>query len=180
MCTFQGEKVEAMSDIDLSDSQALIHRLNNLEARNEITDLEGRYARTWDSGDGPGWADVFTDDGVWVAVRAGTQSPHREARGRAELEAMCIQYATFLTGLHFLHISELEIAGDRARSLVYLDYRGVARPPGEDEVIHKTVSGYYLVQYLRTERGWLMAHREEHLVAFSSTTYVGGMLSLDR
>ncbi len=46
-----------------SGDAALQARLLRLEDRMELFDLEGRYARTWDSGDAAGWAALFTDDG---------------------------------------------------------------------------------------------------------------------
>jgi uncharacterized protein (TIGR02246 family) len=152
-------------------------RLRAMEDRAEILNLEGRYARTWDSGDGAGWADVFTVDGVWEALPAGTQAPANVVRGHAELEAFCTQCAGRVTGLHFLHVNELEVDGDDARSLVYFDFRGTMQPPGAPaEVRHQLVTGHYKVRYRRTADGWRMAYRLEQPVAFASSAWVGGML----
>ncbi|MBO0730862.1 MAG: nuclear transport factor 2 family protein, partial [Acidimicrobiaceae bacterium] len=49
-------------------------RLRAVEDRVAIENLEGRYARTWDTGDATGWAAVFTEDGEWEAKAAGTQA----------------------------------------------------------------------------------------------------------
>lgn len=158
-------------------ADSLEARVRAMEDRAEIFNLEGRYARTWDSGDGAGWAAVFTADGVWQALLAGSQAPANIVRGRAELEAFCNQCAGRVTGLHFLHVNELEIDGDEARALVYFDFRGSMRPPGSPvELRHQLVTGHYKVRYRRTTDGWRIAHRLEQPVAFESSAWVGGML----
>jgi ketosteroid isomerase-like protein len=157
--------------------EALLQRLEALEARADILNLEGGYARTWDSGDGAGWAELFTEDGAWEALQAGTQAPANLVRGRAELEKFCAQCATFLTGLHFLHMNELHVEGDTAKALVYFNFEGLVRLSGEkEEVLRQLVTGHYHVDYRRTPDGWKIAYRLEQPVAFSSSSYVGGML----
>lgn len=156
---------------------AVERRLRALEDRAEISNLEGRYAHTWDSGDGPGWASVFTEDGVWEALPAGSQAPANLVRGRSELQAFCEQCFGRVTGLHFLHLGELVIEGDEARSLVYFDFRGIMRPPGEkEETRHQLVTGHYRVRYRRTPEGWRIAHRLEEPVAFTGSSWIGGAL----
>jgi len=156
---------------------SLDERLRALEDREEIRNLEGRYARTWDAGDGAGWAALFTPDGVWQALAGGSQTPANLVRGRAELEAFCNGCAGRVTGLHFLHLNELEVDADEARSLVYFDFRGTMRSPGSPpEVRHQLVTGHYRVRYRRTDGGWRIAHRLEQPVAVEGATWVGGML----
>lgn len=153
-------------------------RLRAVEDRVAIENLEGRYARTWDTGDAAGWAAVFTEDGEWEAKAAGTQAAANLVRGRDELEAFCRQCAGFVTGLHFLHINEVEVDGDRARGLVYFEFRGLIKTPGEvSETLHQLVSGYYDVTYVRTEEGWRMRRRLEQPTAVSTAASVGGLIA---
>lgn len=171
-----------MNDQTISVSSrdtSLEARILRLEDRIELSDLEGRYARTWDSGDAPGWAAVFTEDGEWEAREAGTQAVANLVRGREALEAFCRRCASYVTGLHYLHLNEVEIAGDEARALVYFDFRGTIRPPGSvPETLHQVVSGYYDVAYVRTGDGWRMRRRLEQPTSVSTTAGIGGLLSV--
>ncbi len=153
-------------------------RLRAIEDRVAIENLEGRYARTWDSGDAASWAEVFTEDGEWEAKAAGTQAVANLVRGRQALEAFCRQCSDFVTGLHFLHINELDVNGDQARALVYFEFRGLIKPPGETaETLHQLVSGYYDVMYVRTEQGWRIRRRLEQPTAVTTAASVGGHIA---
>lgn len=164
-----------------SDNAALEDRIRLLEDRAAISNLEGRYARTWDTGDAKGWADLFVEDGAWEARQAGTQAVSNLVQGRDELEEFCRQCAGYVTGLHFLHINDVEIDGDRAHALVYFDFRGQIRPPGgAEEVLHQLVTGYYEVDYVRTGEGWRMKFRLEQPTAVNTSGYVGGLIELGR
>lgn len=162
-----------------SADASLEGRVRYLEDRLEILNLEGRYARTWDTGDAEGWANVFTEDGAWEARAAGTQAVANLVEGRQQLEDFCRQCAGYVTGLHFLHVNDVEIAGDSAHALVYFDFRGQIRPPGEaEEILHQLVTGYYEVDYVRTPDGWRMRYRLEQPTAVSTSGYVGGLITL--
>jgi uncharacterized protein (TIGR02246 family) len=68
--------------------EKLEKRVADLEATMAIIALEGRYARTWDTSDALGWADVFTPDGVFERVDVVGKPGHRKA-GRPELAQFC-------------------------------------------------------------------------------------------
>ncbi len=65
-------------------SDDLLARVEALEAERDILDTMYRYAHTIDVGDSDGWADCFTEDGVFnVTTRAGWVRAVRRLRARA-------------------------------------------------------------------------------------------------
>lgn len=127
-------------------------RLREVEDRLAILDLEGRYARAFDSRDGEAWAALFTEDGVYQGRGYPPDSPGRPT-GRAQLAAYCSDAA--YDGLHLLHVPEIVIDGDEARSRVHLEFRATIRDDGRPI----DMSGYYDVRYRRVDGDWLIAHR---------------------
>lgn len=128
-------------------------RLRAIEDRLALLELEGRYARTFDSRDGDAWAALFTEDGVYQARGAAPGDPRRPT-GRAELAAYC-SHAPY-DGLHLVHVPQLTLDGDEALGRVHLEFRGTFRTEGRPTV---SMSGYYDVRYRRVDGEWLIAHR---------------------
>ena len=64
--------------------------LATLEAHLALLNLEGEYARTWDTGDAAGWAALFTDDGVFEMVGVG-DLPGLRVEGSEQLAGFCRQ-----------------------------------------------------------------------------------------
>ena len=60
------------------------HRLRAVEDRLALLELEGAYARAFDSRDGDAWAALFTDDGIYQA-RERTPGEPGAPQGRAQL-----------------------------------------------------------------------------------------------
>lgn len=173
--------MSARSEGEPSGPGGLTRRLEALEARAEILNLEGRYARTWDSGDAVGWASLFTEDGTWESVSAGTQAPANVVHGHEALQRFCAECASFITGLHFLHVNELGVEEATAKSLVYFDFKGVASVRGTpDENVHQVVTGYYHVDYVRTPEGWKIRYRLEEPVAFTTSAHIDNRLGRAR
>lgn len=133
-----------------------------MDARFEILDVEGRYSRTWDTGDAPGWANLFTDDGVFEIVGVGGERGQR-IEGQAALEQMCRDFTRVVTGLHLLHLPEILVSGATANSRIHFEFRSVRRDAA-DLTQQASVSGYYETTYQRTEAGWRIAHRREKAV----------------
>jgi hypothetical protein len=153
-------------DVSLS---AVLGRLELAEARLELYDLEGRYARTWDTADAEAWAALFTEDGVFEAAAVGGE-PGRAIRGHDELEALCRHYTGSVTGLHLLHLPELTVDGDRATSRLHFDFRSVRRS-SPDATGLAEVSGYYDTTYARGPSGWRILYRFEKAVARSRAVF---------
>lgn len=85
----------------------------------EIQELVARYNRAVDSGDAQGWADTFTDDGVFESMRVGTH------RGRQELVRFAEDFwtgdecAPWRGGQHWATNFIIEGDGDTASLFCY-------------------------------------------------------------
>jgi SnoaL-like domain len=142
--------------------EELGQRLEALDARFEILDIEGRYSRTWDTGDAAGWAELFTDAGAFEIIGVGGE-PEQRFEGRAALEQMCRNFTKTTTGLHLLHLPEIIANGDNARSRIHFEFRSVRRDAA-DLTQQANVAGYYDTIYERTDEGWRIAIRREKVV----------------
>lgn len=138
-------------------------RLAALEARLDIIDLEGRYSRTWDTGDAPGWAALFTQDGVFAIAPVGGD-PAQRIEGHEALERMCRDYTAMVTGLHLLHLPEIQVDRDAASSRIHFEFRSVRRD-APDATQQASVAGYYETTYRKTAEGWRIAERREKAVS---------------
>ena len=127
-------------------------RTIKVEDRLELLELEGRYARTFDSRDGDAWAGLFTPNGIYRA--RGTRPGDRgRYEGRASLAEFCSN-APF-DGIHLLHVPQFTIAGDTARARVHLRFVGTFRADGSTV----DMIGYYDVAYARVDGQWFIDHR---------------------
>lgn len=145
----------------------LTTRLQLIEDRNAIADLEADYAAHWDFGRAQGWAEVFTPGGVFEMLPAGSLQPFK-AVGHAELQAFCETILKNWKGMHFMHPPRLTLRGDQASALIFFEYRHVMRQDN-GHTRQGVVAGYYHVDYLRTAQGWRMEHRREQAM-FDDTT----------
>jgi hypothetical protein len=141
-----------------------------LEARLDLLDLEGEYARTWDTGDAEGWAALFTEDGVFEMVGVG-DLPGTRVEGQQQLVGFCRQIHESYEGLHLLHAPSLILEGERARGWIHFEFRFLHRMGDAAEL--GDVAGVYQVAYLRTPAGWRIQHRVEQAVARSSGAFYG-------
>jgi hypothetical protein len=150
-------------------SMSLEERVATLEAKLAIMTLEAEYARTWDTGDGAGWAGVFTVDGVFELVGAGDR-PTRSYEGEAALKQFCETFNALWTGLHLMHAPEITVEGDRARGRVHFEWTAVScHDP--DHTAQVRVHGYYEITYRNTPAGWRMLRRVEHGVGRSESQF---------
>ncbi|MDL9979335.1 nuclear transport factor 2 family protein [Microbacterium candidum] len=146
----------------------LEQRLQRAEDRLAILDIEGAYARTWDTVDAEGWAGLFAADGVFempaTAVRPGARY-----EGRAELAQFCRDINRRFRGLHLIHLPEIVLDGDRATGRMH--FRFESGRTSEDGFEISAVTGMYVVDYVRTATGWRIAHRVERAANRSSTAF---------
>lgn len=134
------------------------------EARLEILNLEGEYARTWDTADADGWASLFTEDGVFEMLAVG-DTPGSRHQGREALAAFCRAINESYEGLHLIHVPSLSIADSDARGWIHFEFlarHGV-------ELIR--LAGVYQVLYRLTTEGWRIGHRLEQAVQQGSNTF---------
>lgn len=121
-----------------------LRELADLEA---IRDLARRYAHCVWQKDARGAIDLFADDGV---MDMGDRPP---IQGReALLETYSQTFATN-TFLPFVHNHVIELHGDTAEGMVYLDLRGIQ--DGKPMTGH----GFYEDRYARTGNGWKFTYR---------------------
>ena len=133
----------------------LEQRLQAVEDRLAIIELEGAYARSFDDHDGDAWAQLFTPDGVYQSrVLPGATGPVTHVQGTEALRRFCSD-APF-AGIHFLHLPQLTLTGDTATARVHLEFHGAYSDPGAPLT---RLVGYYDVAYERHDGRWLIARR---------------------
>jgi hypothetical protein len=119
------------------------------EDRLAIMDLAARYNHCLDGGDPAGWADCFTEDGVFESSRSG------RSEGRQQLVAFAEDVAANRAGIrHFIDNLVIDGDGDRATLRCYLllwDCREV--PP------RAAAFARYDDELTRTPAGWRFRHR---------------------
>jgi len=148
---------------------SLEDRVATLEATVALMTLEAEYARSWDTADADGWADVFTPDGVFELVGT-AERPTRCYEGRAALKEFCELFNGRWTGLHLMHLPQITVDGETARSRVHFEWTAVARTD-PDRTIQRRVHGYYEVTYRNTAAGWRMLRRVEHGVGSAESQF---------
>jgi 3-phenylpropionate/cinnamic acid dioxygenase small subunit len=116
-----------------------------LADRARITDLLHGYAFGLDTRDWQRWQELFVDDVVG-------EFPHQTYSGRESLVAGISRIGRWAATEHFISNHQIEIDGDRARSVAYLHAVHVPRADAPDE--HYDMGGWYLVHYRRTRSGW--------------------------
>lgn len=112
-------------------SDDLLARVEALEAERDILRTLYRYAHTIDVGDSDGWADCFTQDGVFnVTTRVAGYTPYR-IQGREQLRDF-VEHHTRPPGLWHKHMIVepiIDIDGDTATGetyfLVLMDHEDV-------------------------------------------------------
>lgn len=125
--------------------------------RLSILDIEGAYARCGDSGDGEGWAALFTEDGVyeWPAI-PGMPDPPPALRGRQALAAAINELPG--TCMHRMSAPQITLDGDHATSRTPFVFEWAYRD--EHGVSHeRELTGFYDTEYARKPDGWQIRHR---------------------
>lgn len=129
-------------------------QLRWLVDRAEISDLLVAMARALDEGDGPGYADLFTDDGV---LELGSM----RVRGRPALAAGVTENLGRYAGVWHLSANHgIRVEGDHASARSYVI--GVHRH-GEDPARHADMAGWYDTTLERTSQGWRFATVSAHV-----------------
>jgi SnoaL-like domain len=134
----------------------IVDRLSWVEARLELLELESRYSHLWDSGDGSGWAALFSKDGVFERAD-GSESSSDMAQGRAALAQRCAEAHSQHASLHFLHLPDLRVEGSRATGWMNFQFLAINLVGGE---VSQTM-GFHEVIYVKDPDGWLIDHRTE-------------------
>ena len=134
-------------------------RISLIEDRNAILDLEADYAATWDFGDAAGWANLYTEDGIFEMV-SNPATPAIKAQGHSALAEFCTNVHLSWKGLHFMHPPKITLEVDRATALIFFQFRHVMQTlTGHGR--QGSTAGYYRVDYVRTTDGWRIQKRVE-------------------
>ena len=129
----------------MSDLDATVRRLTDLEA---IRDLARRYAHCVFQKDASGAVDLFTEDGV---MDMGDRPP---IEGRAALREVYEATLGQTMLQPFVHNHVIDLLGDRATGVCYLDLRGAT------DGTSMIGSGYYHDDYVRAGDAWKFRSRK--------------------
>jgi uncharacterized protein (TIGR02246 family) len=131
----------------MSSSRGLDYVLDYIAIR----DLCARYNRFADAGDGPGWASLFTEDGVFEMVGGAS------IEGRRALAAQCAAYPLVV---HTTTDPLIEIDGDEARQSSRMIAHRRA-PDGSHVELMST--GMVYDDLVRTAEGWRIRRRRSDM-----------------
>ena len=120
--------------------------------RLDILDLTARYNHAIDSGDGEGWAQTFTPDGVFKSARG-------EIVGRADLAKFATDWfaGSEDTRRHWVCNQIVEVDGDVATQRAYLQ---LVRSGSEPTILS---TARYEDRLVRGDSGWPFVQR--HVMA---------------
>ena len=128
-----------------------------LDDRTAILELEGDYARRFDTRDGPGWANLFTEGGVYQgAPIPGMPDATPPIVGRANLAQACEKMPG--SSIHMLNAPQISFNGDRATGRVHFVFENT-RVDEYSNSHQMRIVAYYHVEYERTEDGWRIRNR---------------------
>jgi hypothetical protein len=113
-------------------------RLQTVEDRLEIIELEACYARSFDARHAATWAGLFTADGIYQARVLDGGRPGMLVQGTQALHDFC-RDAPF-SGVHFMHLPQLTLRGDTAMARIHLEFCGSFSEPGSP---YPRRAGYY-------------------------------------
>jgi len=119
-----------------------------------------RYSYTFDSGDTVGWANIFTEDGLWEFYASDTAQPSVRLEGHASLRNFCSQrFSERRDGITSYHhqsgIIFDELTSNRARVRVMLII--TIQVPDEQPLLY--ITGIYHDQWVKTTDGWKIKYR---------------------
>jgi hypothetical protein len=145
-------------------------RISQLEAMAEIMNLEAEYARTWDTNQAEAWADLFAENGAFVA--AGSRGrPGQRIGGRDALKRTCQEFNASTTGIHLMYMPRIVVSGDTANGRLSFEFKWVTRRGPQGQTVQGTTSGFYEAEYVRTSKGWRIKERVERPIALSQATF---------
>ena len=151
------------------ETRGIEQRLEAAEDRLALLDLEGEYGFLYDSRQSRLWSELFTEDGIYQGRQLVGMAAQNLVQGRSNLADFCETEP--LSGMHFLHVPHLTLAGDTAVGRVHFKFEG----SGTNEYCRshaRSVSGYYDTAYVRTPAGWRIRRRiTTYLESSQTTTY---------
>jgi uncharacterized protein (TIGR02246 family) len=126
-----------------------------------IQQAVARYSYTFDSGDADGWANVFTEDGLWEFYDIGASEPRTRLDGRDALRAFCNQrFSERREGVTSYHhqsgviFDELTADSARVRAMMIITVQMPDEPP------RLYMTGIYQDHWVKAADGWRLKYRK--------------------
>ena len=134
--------------------------LREVVAQLQLRRLVDDYAGAADRQDGPGFAGVFTPDGILEVRQQGYIEPLVHAEGSEELAAVMLLFNPFLYTQHLVcnHRVTLAPDGRSGTGETYCLANHVSDAPGGRQNLMQFIR--YLDQYVLTDGGWRFARRD--------------------
>jgi len=128
-----------------------------LADRVALLEIEGDYARLFDTRNGAGWANLFAEDGVYQgAPIPGIAFATPPIVGRANLAEACDKMPG--SSIHMLNAPQISLAGDTATGRIHFVFENIHVDEHRNSHQMRIVA-YYHVEYVRTADGWKIRNR---------------------
>lgn len=147
-------------------------RLELLEDRLFLLQLEAIYSSTYDSGNGGAWADLFTEDGIYEGRRRPGMPEQNYVQGRAALAAFCISDPLRGSCIHCAHLPDLTIGNDTAIGRMHFSFRRLGYN-SEGQILRRDTLGHYDTAYVKSPAGWKIRHRFTVIFEKSQSSFYG-------
>jgi SnoaL-like domain len=127
----------------------------------DILEVIARYAYTYDGRDADGFAQLFTDDGIFEVMYSGGSQPELRLESRAAIRAWAVQrHQQVIKGIQDRHYQSgtlfdvLTSEEAQTRTMVLITHQG-----GNDPTPRPVLSGVYHDRWHKTENGWHITSR---------------------
>ena len=130
----------------------------------DILEVIARYAYTYDGRDADGFAQLFTDDGIFEVMHAGSSQPELRLASRSAIRAWVVQrHQQVVKGIQDRHFQSgtvfdvLTPEHAQTRTMVLITHQGA-----NDPTPRPVLSGVYHDCWHKTPSGWQIAQRTLH------------------
>jgi SnoaL-like domain len=127
----------------------------------DILAVIARYSYTYDGRDADGFAQLFTDDGIFEVIPAGGSPPELRLETRAAIRAWAVQrHQQVVQGIQDRHFQSgtvfdvLTPEHAQTRTMVLITHQG-----GTDPTPRPVLSGVYHDRWHKTPSGWHITQR---------------------
>jgi hypothetical protein len=136
----------------------LEERLLLMEDRLALLQLEAAYSSTYDSGNGEGWAALFTEDGIYEGRQREGMPEQNYVQGRHALAAFCISDPLRGSCIHCAYLPDFTIGDDSAVGRIPFAFRRLGYN-SHGQIFRRDTIGNYDTAYVKTTTGWKIRHR---------------------
>jgi ketosteroid isomerase-like protein len=133
----------------------------SLEDKMNILEVIARYAYTYDGRDADGFAQLFTEDGIFEVLPSGGSQPELRLESRAAIHAWVVQrhqqVVQEIQDRHYQSGTLFDVLTQehaQTRTMVLITHQG-----GHDPTPRPVLSGVYHDRWQKTQRGWQLTQR---------------------